>query len=699
MKQSLRPLSEDKTLQFMPVMANKRPIYENWQQTKKEYDFSRAEAIGLVCGEISGNLEAIDLDLKYDLTGKLFNEYKRAIHSVNPEILPKLVVQSTISGGYHFIYRCEYIEGNKKLAERLTTKREREETYKKEYDKFLLEEKPVTMSDDEFIVYCEERAGKRSDNDKVRVLLETRGEKGYIACAPSNGYKLVYGDFDNIHTISVEERNVLINTAFSFNEVLKEAHHDRKIERKRVKGLTPIEDYNNRGDVIALLEDHGWGRVGRKGSKILMKRPGDTKADHSGNFDEEKNWFSVFSTSTEFEAQTPYQPYAVFAVLECKNNWIEVPKRLYDLGFGDREENILANNIEIPTIIDASSDATEFLASGIDYDAYLEKWRKGTWEKGLTTGSELLDNYFLFKVADMVVINGIDNVGKSTVIWYKACLSAMYHEWVWLIFSSENKIGGIVRKLIEFFWCEQIETMSEDKYKKGKQWVKEHFDFIKSNEKLFNYEDILTITSLAMLKRKYNGLMIDPYNSLKVDAPASKSKGATNYDYHYEGASRIKLFGMKNDLSIYINTHVGTNAARNKDKVTGFTKAPQKEDSEMGVIFANKADEFITIHRVTQHETESEFTEIHIRKVKETETGGSVTKASAPIIMRPNKYITGFEFLPYKSKDMVGENPVLIWHREKLEKSQIDAFSNKQLDVPSEVIPRYDTDPVGDLPF
>jgi hypothetical protein len=168
-------LSKIEGLQFMPVLENKKPIHEKWEQTKKEYDYTNAKAIGLVCGSISGNVEAIDLDLKYDITGNLFKEYKKAINSIDKTLLSKLVVQKTISNGYHFIYRCEFIEGNKKLAQRY-----------------------ATIEESEY-------------GEKVKVLLETRGEKGYIAVAPTYGYKLVHGTFDNIQTITVEQRNILIN--------------------------------------------------------------------------------------------------------------------------------------------------------------------------------------------------------------------------------------------------------------------------------------------------------------------------------------------------------------------------------------------------------------------------------------------------------------------------------------------------------
>ena len=102
------------------------------------------------------------------------------------------------------------------------------------------------------------------------------------------------------------------NCAFSFNEVLKEVVNREVKQKKQTKGLTPSEDFDERGDVVALLEKHDWTVIGRKGSKILMRRPGDTKADHSGNYDEDRKWFSVFSTSTEFEAPKSLQTLCCF---------------------------------------------------------------------------------------------------------------------------------------------------------------------------------------------------------------------------------------------------------------------------------------------------------------------------------------------------------------------------------------------------
>ena len=105
-------LNELVGLKFMPVKVNKQPIVKQWQTATTKHDLSNCAAVGLVCGSLSGNLEALDVDEKYSLDGKLFDNYKRLVHSIAPELLKKLVIQKTMNGGYHIIYRCPEIQVN-----------------------------------------------------------------------------------------------------------------------------------------------------------------------------------------------------------------------------------------------------------------------------------------------------------------------------------------------------------------------------------------------------------------------------------------------------------------------------------------------------------------------------------------------------------------------------------------------------------
>jgi len=114
-------------LQIIPVDVNKVPLAKDWQKVQTRYDLSRFPklgGIGLATGSISGNIEVIDIDQKYSLDGKLFDDYKALIAKSSKALLAKLVVSRTRSGGYHFIYRCSVIEGNVKLARRFTTEAE-----------------------------------------------------------------------------------------------------------------------------------------------------------------------------------------------------------------------------------------------------------------------------------------------------------------------------------------------------------------------------------------------------------------------------------------------------------------------------------------------------------------------------------------------------------------------------------------------
>lgn len=644
-------------LQFIPITEKKFPMVKEWEKTRTVYDFSKAYGIGLVCGSISKNTEAIDVDCKYDLTGTLFERLKTSINAANKEILKKLVVQKTMSNGYHLIYNCQKIEGNLKLARRPTIEAEKEQTFKRTLAKAKIdsETKP------ELKINPQEVALKAAENDKVRVLIETRGDRGFIAIAPTRGYELIHGDLSKIETLTIEERNTLFTVCRSFNELVSEYKPVERREKKQIKGLTSFEDYNNRADVVALLEKNGWQVVGRKGSKTLVLRPGDTSSASSGNYDESKNWFTVFSTSTEFEPETAYLPYAVFAFLECKKDFSEASKRLYDLGYGDRIEKTIENNSTTPSRIDLLSEDFSFVANENDFGDYLNKWRKGTFEMGLSTGFKPLDKHFLFKRTNLVVVNGHDNVGKSTVIWYLAILSAILHNWRWIIFSSENSVGNVIRKLIEFYWCEPISAMSEEKFQIAKTFVIKHFSILKSDDDLYNYKDVLNMSKKLLNKSKYDGLMIDPYNSLKIEL-TSASKLST-HEYHYEAISEMKLFGKQNDCCVYVNCHAVTSALRTLGS-DGFPQAPQKADTEGGGKFSNKADDFITIHRKVQSPNEWMYSELHIRKIKETETGGHTTPFNEPVKIKMVKGLVGFE---YEYDDQIVINPVLSFHQDQKE--------------------------------
>lgn len=273
-------------------------------QVELQFEHDLAHSLAIITGKSSGNLEVVDIDTKYDLTGTLYDRYVEAIKENFPGLFERLLVVRTVSGGYHFYYRCPVIEGNQKLAMRFS-------------------------SPDEMLANVD---------DRQKVLIETRGDKGYVIAPPSEGYATVQGK--NIPTITEGEREVLLSLARSFNEVVEETGREQlKSSSYNAKeyGLSPFDDYNKRGDIKQLLSDHGWLVTKDNSSIIIFRRPGKDEGT-SGNFNKEKNWFSVFSTSTVFEIRKAYKPAAVFCKLECNDSWTECAKKLLELGFGEKRE-------------------------------------------------------------------------------------------------------------------------------------------------------------------------------------------------------------------------------------------------------------------------------------------------------------------------------------------------------------------------
>ena len=110
----------------------------------------------------------------------------------------------------------------------------------------------------------------------------------------------------------------------------------------------------------------------------------------------------------------------------------------------------------------------------------------------------------------------------------------------------------------------------------------------------------------------------------------------------------MRLFCKENQISIWLNTHAVTEALRRthqkEHEYNGLPVPPNMADVEGGGKWGNRADDVFTIHRYTQHPTDWMISEIHIRKVKEVETGGRPTSIDSPIKLRMMPNNIGFTY-------------------------------------------------------
>jgi len=280
-----------------------------------------------------------------------------------------------------------------------------------------------------------------------------------------------------------------------------------------------------------------------------------------------------------------------------------------------------------------------FISSDDDDFKWIEDFARGEIETGLTTGNETFDKYFVYK-KEFVVINGHSNVGKTTVALYLIANSTVRHDWKWVIYSSENKTASVKKLLMEFRHNKKVADMTHMERKAAYKWVLKHFVVI-SNKDLLSYTDVLIYTEKVMANSEVDGVFIDPYNSLRIDLAQSS---LSSHEYHYEAASEFLKLSKNRNVAIWVNMHAVTEAQRRKGD-DGLPIAPFAEDTEGGGKFVNRADCFLTIHRKVQAQDPHTRgkTEIHVRKVRETETGGQPTPYDDPFLMFMDTSKTAFK--------------------------------------------------------
>ena len=279
-----------------------------------------------------------------------------------------------------------------------------------------------------------------------------------------------------------------------------------------------------------------------------------------------------------------------------------------------------------------------FISSDDEDFRWIDDYSQGKIDIGLDTGDPRLDEYFRYK-KEFVIVNGHSNVGKTTTMLYMIVNSAIRHGWKWVLYSSENRTASVKMSLMQFAMDKKVADMTYGERKQAYKWVQEHFTIINNNQ-IYSYSDIILFMEKVMRQQHVDAIFVDPYNSLRLDM---KNSSIGVHDYHYEAASEFLTFSKANNVAVWLNMHAVTEAQRRKGP-DGLPVAPYAEDTEGGGKFVNRADCFMTIHRKVQamdHDIRK-MSEIHVRKVREVETGGQPTPLEDPYCLQMNLSHTGF---------------------------------------------------------
>jgi hypothetical protein len=258
---------------------------------------------------------------------------------------------------------------------------------------------------------------------------------------------------------------------------------------------------------------------------------------------------------------------------------------------------------------------------------FLNDYRDGRITFGLELGCKL-DEHLVYKHNQLNIFLGHDNVGKSYFqLWYFLAL-ATNHGLKFCLFMDENSCGKVMRDLIQMYTATKFMELTHKEIRRAEIKLEDHFKFI-DNKQRYEPKQLIDL----FIKSETDCLLIDPWNALKTDL---------SYSSNYDVLNELKLVTKENNYSIYVNAHPHSASGRmtatynNDHQWSGQVRIPLKSDIEGGKAFANKADDFVVIHRLVSHPDLWRFTLLEIAKVKDTDTGGKCTFYEQPIFLDYN---------------------------------------------------------------
>ncbi|QQV89745.1 bifunctional DNA primase/polymerase [Cellulophaga phage Calle_1] len=527
------------------------------------FDF---QEIGVCTGSVSGGLEVLDMDLDVlENQDEVWEDWKSKIPD---NILRKLVVAKTKSGGYHLMYRTSVVEGNQKLA-------------------------------------------SKANKD---VIMETRGQGGYIKCYPSEGYEIIYGDILDIQFIENYERNVLITTCKTYDERIRE----KKTFYGDGEFKDPFPKYNEDPDIgLDILEEAGWEVLREDANWVYLRRPDKQRYGVSATYNLDGNFLYVFSTSTGFDTEKPYSNSAIYSIINADGDFAKGYRQLRKMGYG----------VDLPKE-DEDEDDTDysdlsFISWAGEDEEKLDQYISGDIPLGLSFGWPDLDPYYVFKEKTLNFVLAFEGVGKTFMVLHKLVgLSVLYGK-KFAICCGENDVGTVKRYLLEALCGKQISYYKgrDKELQVFKDFMYSHF-FIFKNEEFFSVEDILKRAEVLNKFHNLDGLFIDPFSYFKKPA-------ANTYNYNDDLLSRLNIYSKK-IMAVFMSVHPNTEAARAPRDQDGYLKAPYHYDAIGGNMFANRCDGFLVYHRITNHKVDAlkRMMDIRSAKIKDYDTGGSITPAS-----------------------------------------------------------------------
>lgn len=491
-------------------------------------------AVGIVGGKVSGNLEIIDIDVKYKpgIDAILFTDLK----TLYPDLIKRLRIHKSPSGGFHILYRCEApVEGNQKLAGRHAS--------------------PEELA--------------RAPKSKTYNFLETRGEGGYVVAPPALGYRVIK-DIP-IPTITATERDSIITLCRSYNEIIKvENSYTPNKQEIEYYDTSPFADFDAQCNPSEIMNELGWKEFKHNNHFVWYTRP-DKNTGVSMSFNLQKRFFYCFTASTELEENKGYSPSNLLSIIKHNGDKKKLHADLVSRGYGRIKPKIEAKLVKTAAINGKplpKNISTEAVSIHSALSAALEQQHPyGVfWIDSLQHGIQI-DRFKLYAVAFEL---GFKNLNEDIVQITPCSLSTVgmleYN-------ITKRHFADTLKDYIK----EDDADLHKDIFNALDAFLEKHAKHITANLPILDTNTILADTVDAAYKVYTNGILkitSQGNELLPVTKKLIKKDRINNRDFNYnEGGCYVDFLKLATDYDTntdYILSCIGFLAHEFKDETAGY---------------------------------------------------------------------------------------------------------------------------------
>ena len=242
---------------------------------------------------------------------------------------------------------------------------------------------------------------------------------------------------------------------------------------------------------------------------------------------------------------------------------------------------------------------------------------RGGFKQGLSTGIDGMDEIFLVRPAEVSIVSGVPNCGKSEFIDAIAVNMAKDHGYRWAMCSFENPVSDHLNKLAEKLVGKParkdtyMKQMDEEELLDAYDWIAQHFFFVRAEDESPTIDWCIQACTSAVLRYGVSAICLDPYNEFDHKRPT----GMTETEYVSQMMSKLKRFAQNFGVHVFFVCHP-VKMRRSHD---GTFPMVEPYDIAGSANFANKADVILIVER--DFTKGSNEVRIHTKKMRFKQSG------------------------------------------------------------------------------